>query len=177
MTTARSGARTGVQDPGDVDDDLLVALQRLGRLMASRQVAGELATAAGADLSQQGVRLVRALRRCGRVPIAQLAASSEMDLAAVSRQLRALEEQGLVVRSPAPDDQRVHMVELSRAGSVVADRLRRVGVEHLSESLAAWSHEDRRRVAQLLGRLVDDLQRTDVRPPRSPGRRTTTKET
>lgn len=83
----------------------------------------------------------------------------------------------MVVRSPSPDDQRVHMVELSRAGRAVADRLRRVGVEHLSESLAAWSSDDRRQVAQLLGRLVDDLRRTDVRPPRSLGRRTTTKET
>lgn len=177
MTGARPSRRSGVHDPGDVDDDLLVALQRLGRLMASRQVAGELATAAGTDLSQQGMRLVRTLRRCGRAPIAQLAARSEMDLAAVSRQLRALEQQGLVLRSPAPDDQRVHMVELSPAGRDVADRLRRVGVEHLSESLAAWSADDRRQVAQLLGRLVDDLRDTDVRPARSPRRRTTTKET
>lgn len=160
----------------DVHDDLLSALQRLGRLMSSRKVAADLADAAGSALSPQGIRVLRTLRREGRLPIARLAARSEMDLAAVSRQLRSLEGQGLVVRSPAPDDQRVHLVALSRRGRAAADRLRRVGVQHLSDSLADWSAEDRREVAHLLGRLVDDLQRTEVRPPRPSRRPTTTKE-
>jgi DNA-binding MarR family transcriptional regulator len=171
-TTGSAGAATTL----DVDDELLSALQRLGRLMSSRRVAADLADAAGTTLSPQGIRILRTLRRDGRLPIARLAASSEMDLAAVSRQLRSLEGQGLVVRSPAPDDQRVHLVALSRRGRAVADRLRRVGVQHLSDSLADWSAEDRRQVAHLLGRLVDDLRHTDVRSPRPPGRPTTTKE-
>jgi DNA-binding MarR family transcriptional regulator len=108
--------------------------------------------------------------------IARLAVRSEMDLAAVSRQLPSLEEQGLVDRSPAPDDQRVHLVALSRRGRAVAERLRRVGVQHLSDSLADWSDEDRRQVAHLLARLVDDLQRTEVRSTRPTQRPTTTKE-
>lgn len=173
---SRTARPAGAATTLDVDDELLSALQRLGRLMSSRRVAADLADAAGTALSPQGVRVLRTLRREGRSPIAQLAARSEMDLAAVSRQLRTLENQGLVVRSPAPDDQRVHLVALSRRGRTVADRLRRVGVQHLSDSLADWSADDRRQVAHLLGRLVDDLRHTDVRSPRPPGRPTTTKE-
>lgn len=179
MSPGSTRSVTRGPDTIDVDDELLSALQRLGRLMASRRVAAELATAAGTDLSPQGIRVLRTLQREGRLAIARLATRSEMDLAAVSRQLRTLEEQGLVVRSPAPDDQRVHVVRLSRTGHAVAGRLRRVGVEHLSDSLAGWSAEDRRRVALLLTRLADDLQRTEVRPPHpgSTRRSSTTKET
>ncbi len=174
-----SGTAMSAPEPAstlDVDDDLLSALQRLGRLMTSRRVAADLASAASTTLSAQGIRVLRTLHRDGRMAIARLAARSEMDLAAVSRQLRSLERDGLVVRSPAAHDQRVHLVALSRRGRAVAERLRRVGVQHLSDSLAGWSDEDRRQVAHLLGRLVDDLQRTDVRSPGPSAGPNTTKE-
>lgn len=179
MSSGSAVSVSGSPDTIDVDDELLSALQRLGRSMSSRRVAAELATAAGTDLSPQGIRLLRTLQRNGRLPIARLATHSEMDLAAVSRQLRTLEDRGLVMRTPAPEDQRVHLVALSRRGRSVADRLRRVGVQHLSDSLAGWTTEDRRQVALLLTRLVDDLQRTAVRPPRpsSTRRSSATKET
>src|SRR4051794_41960611 len=74
------------------DDDLLLAIQRIGRLMGSRQVSSRIAGAAGAEGTKQGVQILRSLHRFGEQPIAGLASLAHMDIAAVSRQLRLLEE-------------------------------------------------------------------------------------
>ena len=44
-------------------EQLMASLQRLGRLLASRQVASRISTAAGVDVSQQGAALLRVLLR------------------------------------------------------------------------------------------------------------------
>src|SRR4051794_41987442 len=88
------------------DDDLLLAIQRIGRLMGSRQVSSRIAGAAGAEGTKQGVQILRALHRFGEQPIAGLASLAHMDIAAVSRQLRLLEDARLVEKAaeaaPAP---------------------------------------------------------------------------
>lgn len=147
-----------------VDDDLLVAVQRLGRLMASRQVSSRIAEIAGADVSQQGVQIVRALHRDGECTIAGLAAAAHMDISAVSRQLRPLEESGLVRRATAADDGRVALVALTPAGVRVGRRIREVGLRHLDESLASWTERDRTQLARLLTRFVADMQSTGIPP-------------
>lgn len=151
------------EDPAElVDDELLAAVQRLGRLMASRQVSSRIADVAGVDISQQGVQIVRALLRDGECTIAGLAAAAHMDISAVSRQLRPLEEAGLVSRTAAADDGRVALVALTPAGERVGRRIREVGLRHLGESLSGWSDRDRAQLARLLTRFVADLQATGI---------------
>ena len=143
-------------------DDLMASLQRLGRLLASRQVASRITTAAGAEVTQQGAALLRVLLREGQLAIAALAASTPMEIAAVSRQVRLLEDAGAVQRSRSPDDGRVALLELTPEGHEVAERIRAVGVHHLQAALAAWSKADERTLARLIRRLVDDLKSTPV---------------
>lgn len=140
----------------------MVSLQRLGRLFASRRVASRMATVAGVDVSQQGVTLLRALLRDGEQPVAALAASAAMDLGAVSRQVRLLEDAGAVRRSAIPDDGRVALLELTPEGRRMAERIQAVGVQHLEVALRGWSDADERALARLMQRLVDDLTRTPV---------------
>jgi hypothetical protein len=78
----------------DALEQLQASLQRLGRLLASRQIASRLATVAGAEVSQQGAVLLRALLRDGEQAVAALASAAAMDLGAVSRQVRLLEDAG-----------------------------------------------------------------------------------
>src|SRR3954447_105113 len=92
------------------DDDLLLAIQRIGRLMGSRQVSSRIADAAGADLTKQGVQILRSLYRFGEQQIADLASLAHMDIAAVSRQLRPLADAGLVKRSAVATDRRVTLI-------------------------------------------------------------------
>jgi DNA-binding MarR family transcriptional regulator len=145
-------------------DDLMVSLQRLGRLLASRQVAARITTAAGVEVSQQGSALLRVLLREGQLSVAALAAATPMEIAAVSRQVRLLERAGAVSRSASPDDGRVALLELTPAGRTLAERIRAVSVRHLQEALDAWSGADQRTLATLMGRLVDDLRATPIRP-------------
>lgn len=145
-------------------EELTTSLQRLGRLLASRQVASHLAAAAGVEVTQQGAALLRVLLREGRLSVAALAAAVPMEVAAVSRQLRLLEGAGAVRRSASPDDGRVTLVDLTPTGRDLAERIRAVGVRHLEDALADWSPADQRRLATLMRRLVDDLRATPVRP-------------
>jgi DNA-binding MarR family transcriptional regulator len=144
-------------------EELMASLQRLGRLLASRRVASRITTVAGVDVTQQGMTLLRALFRDGSQPVATLATSAAMDLGAVSRQVRLLEEADAVRRSADPDDRRVALLELTPEGRRMAERIHAVGVRHLEEALQGWTDEDERALARLMERLVDDLVRTPVR--------------
>jgi DNA-binding MarR family transcriptional regulator len=167
--TTMSQEQHYLHDMGGTDpvDELMASLQRLGRLFASRQVASRITTAAGVEVSQQGAALLRALLREGQLSVAALAASTPMEIAAVSRQVRLLEKAGAVERSSSPDDGRVALLDLTPEGRGIAERIRAVGVQHLQEALAGWSKADERTLARLLGRLVDDMQHTPIRPERT----------
>lgn len=148
--------------PTEPVEELMVALQRLGRLLASRQVASRIITVAGVDVTQQGMTLLRVLLRHGRQSIATLAGAAAMDLGAVSRQVRLLEDAGLALRSRSPDDGRVALLELTPEGRRIAERIRAVSVRHLDEALRGWTVADERTLARLMQRLVDDLVSTPV---------------
>jgi len=150
-------------------EELMVSLQRLGRLLASRQVATRITTAAGVEVSQQGVALLRVLLREEQLSVAALAAATPMEIAAVSRQVRLLEQAGAVSRSSSPDDGRVALLDLTREGRELAERIRAVGVRHLEEALDDWSGADQRALAMLMRRLVDDLKATPVPGPPAAG--------
>lgn len=143
-------------------DDVQTSLLRLGRLLASRQAATALVQVAGVDVSQQGVALLRVLRREGQLPAASLAAAAGMDLGAVSRQVRHLERDGLVTRRSDPSDGRVTLVELTEEGAVTAERLHVISARHLEDALASWSDTDRRTLSRALARLVADLRATPI---------------
>lgn len=155
-----------VDEPTDTEpiEELMASLQRLGRLLASRQVVSRISTAAGVDVSQQGAALLRVLLREGQLSVAALAATTPMEIAAVSRQVRLLDAAGAITRSTSPDDARVTLIELTPDGRELAERIRAVGVRHLQEALGAWSGADQRKLATLMQRLVDDLRATPVRP-------------
>lgn len=137
------------------------AMQALQRLRASRNVHAALMRAAGVELSQQAAQVLLALG--DGQSVAELARAAHMDVAAVSRQLRALEDEGLLVRAPSPDHGSVVLVTATPRGQAIAERIRCVRNEHLERALAGWSHDDRRQLAVLLRQLVDDLQATPYR--------------
>lgn len=155
---------TGHLAGSDPVEEVMVALQRMGRLLASRQVAARITTVAGVEVTQQGVTLLRVLLRDGTQSIATLATAAAMDLGAVSRQVRLLEQDGAVRRSRSRDDARVALLELTVRGRRIAERIRVVTVRHLEEALHGWSDDDEQTLARLMERLVDDLVATPVRP-------------
>jgi DNA-binding MarR family transcriptional regulator len=148
------------------DEDLLLAIQRLGRLMGSRQVSSRIAGAAGANVTKQGVQILRVLYRSEKQSVAVLATAAHMDIAAVSRQLRLLEEAGLVQRASTARDGRVALVSLTPSGRRVAKRIREVGVRHLTNAMHDWKPSERAELARLMTKLVEDLMATEITPAR-----------
>jgi DNA-binding MarR family transcriptional regulator len=142
------------------DDELRLGLHRLQRLLSSRRAFSNLADAAGVDLSQQSAEVLGALGGDGAQPVAEVARLARMDVAAVSRQLRTLEERQLVRRRPSPNHRSVVLVETTARGRRLAQQIDVVRRRHLEEVLAGWSPPERAVLGALLLRFVDDLQRT-----------------
>ena len=74
------------------------ALERLFRLNASRKLHARRIALAGVEVSQPGAVLLRRVVETGPVSLGELSQATAMDPAATSRQVRALEQAGLVER-------------------------------------------------------------------------------
>ena len=135
---------------GEADDLAAIerALEQLLRLYASRKVHARRSAAAGVMITQQGYLLLRRLQEDGDLPMGELARITQMDPAAAGRQVRQLEEDGLVTRTKGEDDGRVVVVKVTPRGAAVRQRLSTVGEDHMSDVLADWPREDREQLAR-----------------------------
>jgi DNA-binding MarR family transcriptional regulator len=141
------------------------AMRQLQRLGASRRVQAALSDATGVDLPQQALQVLSALD--GTMAVVELARAAHMDVGAVSRQLRLLEDDGYVKKSASPDNGSIVLVRATARGKTVARRVFDVRHRHLERALEDWPDADRRTLAALLQRLVDDLQATPYTGTRS----------
>jgi len=159
----------GVTEQADLSeqDDIEAQLQsvrlgltRLQRLLSSRRVHAGMAGAARVVLPQQAMNVLRALGDREPLPVGDLARAARMDTGAVSRQIRVLEEEGLVERRSSPQHGSIVLVEATIEGKAMAQRFERVRGAQLSRALVEWTPEERQQLGELMLRLVDDLQAT-----------------
>jgi DNA-binding MarR family transcriptional regulator len=73
--------------------------------------------------------------------------------ATISRQLKVLEELGLIGREPDPLDGRAHLLDLTDEGRQRLNRARSARQDRFYALLATWPQEDVRSLAQMLARL------------------------
>jgi len=153
----------------DLDDQDVIELQlqsvrlgltRLQRLLSSRRVHAGMAGAARVALPQQAMSVLRALGDREPLPVGDLARAARMDTGAVSRQVRVLEDEGLVERRSSPQHGSIVLVVATSEGRAMARRFERVRSAQLSRALEDWTPEERVQLGQLMLRLVDDLQAT-----------------
>ena len=140
------------------------AIEMLLRLNASRRVQTEWAAAAGVTMSQPGFTLLRRIQEHGPLSLTELGRLTHMDAASVTRQVLQLEQAGLVRRDRSERDGRVALVSVTPAGADARARIAKVLDRHLADALAPWSEADREQLAELLGRLVEDLRATRYEP-------------
>jgi DNA-binding MarR family transcriptional regulator len=101
------------------------------------------------------------VQRQGPVAVSEVARRLEVDLSNASRQLRALEDQGLVTRAVDPDDRRVARVAITTAGRRVLDRARAIALNDYAVALDDWPARDRAQLANLLDRFRTALLATE----------------
>jgi DNA-binding MarR family transcriptional regulator len=119
-----------------------------------------MADAAGVTLPAQAMTVLRALGDRDPLPVGDLARAARMDAGAVSRQIRVLQDAGMVERRTSPQHRSIVLVVATDEGREVARRFERVRHAQLSRALADWTDDEREELGRLLLRLVDDLQST-----------------
>ncbi|HSE09569.1 MAG TPA: MarR family transcriptional regulator [Nocardioidaceae bacterium] len=135
--------------PATAEEAVMVTLARLGRRMRQRMP--------GEDLDFSAILLMKALLQGGPMRLSTLAAALDVDASTVSRQVRHLEDRGLLERTCDPDDGRASRIALSTEGRTRLEagaQRRRALVGGLLES---WPPEDRERLRTLLNRLLEEL--------------------
>ncbi len=143
--------------------DVSRALERLLRLQSNRGVHARQSAAAGVVISNPGFAVLQALQEAGELSLGEVAKACSADPAAIGRQVKTLEDEGFVERSPSATDGRVSVVRLTEAGRAAHGQVRQVRNHHMADVLAGWTEGDRRTLAELIDRLVDDLKTTPLR--------------
>ena len=145
-------------------DEVTAAIQALFRLGGSRRIHQQQSAAAGVSLSPQALRVLERTVEAGSTTPGQLAHRLDLDPAVVTRLLRQLEDFGLVTRARSTEDGRVSTVEPTEDGLDAFGRVREVIWAQVRRALANWPADDVAALADLLGRLVTDVQKEPYRP-------------
>lgn len=104
------------------------------------------------DLDRAEYLLLRTLDDCGPMAIAGLAAALGLDPSTAGRQVAAMQDAGLVDRSPAPADRRCSIITPTDAGLRRMREVRRRRADNTAELLADWSETDVRTLATMFTR-------------------------
>lgn len=131
----------------DLERELAVFLRR------ARAFSGELSREVHPELEPAAYGLFVRLEETGPQRATELAAFFGVGKATISRQLRALQELGLIARSPDPADGRAFLVHLTGEGRERFSRVRDARRAEYVRKLAAWDRTEVAELARLLHQL------------------------
>jgi DNA-binding MarR family transcriptional regulator len=131
----------------DLERELAVFLRR------ARAFSVELSREVHPELEPAAYGLFVRLEETGPQRATELAAFFGVGKATVSRQLRALQELGLIARSPDPADGRASLVHLTGEGRERFSRVRDARRAEYVRKLAAWDRTEVAELARLLHQL------------------------
>ena len=136
-----------------LEHEMGVLVRRIRRLIAER------ARMVHPDLSPVAYSMLMALNDSGPRRASDLVDIFSIDKGAVSRQVGALLDLGLIERSPDPEDRRAAILAITEEGrrrlDTVADLRRREVLERLS----GWSDEDLQAFVDVMARYNNALER------------------
>jgi DNA-binding MarR family transcriptional regulator len=119
----------------------------------TRVLPGLAEQSGGSRLTRATFELLAVIYRYGPLRVSELVQRVGVDQSTVSRQIRPLEELGLVVRSEDAADRRVVWLDATDAGMDVMRKLRRRVNRNVEAALASWSPADRETFGKLLERF------------------------
>ena len=150
-TTSMRSSRSDLRSVSGLADGLRPSVMRLARRL--RQVRVD-----GLDLTPSQLSAMGTLARADDQPIGALAAAEKVAAPSMTRIVNALEERGLVARTPDPTDRRQSLVSLTPSGRDLLLLLRRRRSEWLAQRIAELDAQDRevlRRAVGILERICD----------------------
>jgi DNA-binding MarR family transcriptional regulator len=108
-------------------------------------------------LDRSAYVILRLLQAAGPLNVSALADRLNLDGSTVTRQVTALEKDGLVQRTPDPRDGRGTVIEPTGTGLAQVDAVRKARRAVYDVVLGDWSESDRAALAAMLERLTDTL--------------------
>ncbi|HEY3436541.1 MAG TPA: MarR family transcriptional regulator [Actinotalea sp.] len=128
--------------------------RELGLLLRrARAAASSVASQVHPDLEPAAYPLLLRAAQVPGVRAADLAAYVGVGKATISRQLRRLEDLGLITRTPDPQDSRGHLISLSPEGARQVQAARDGRRRWLNNALSTWTPEELETLASSLAHL------------------------
>jgi len=106
-------------------------------------------------LRRNDLTVLRRLQRHGEQRMSDLADAQCVTASVISRQVAALEHDGLVERRSDPADARVGLIRLSELGRTRLEQVTRRYTAFVRSAFADWDDADAARTADLIGQLAD----------------------
>ncbi|WP_406383888.1 MarR family winged helix-turn-helix transcriptional regulator [Streptomyces sp. NBC_01618] len=154
MHGSESGSEPGATGESGVDHAFLALERELAVfLRRARANSGEMAREVHPELEAAAYGLLVRLESAGRQRATELAAYFGVGKATMSRQLRALENLGLVAREPDPADGRAFLVHLTAEGLARYRSVRDARRDRYARKLADWDRAEVAELARLLHHL------------------------
>lgn len=141
------------RDPAeDIRPDVLAVDLRIAVMRTSRRLRSE----ASGDIVSPGQYAVLAVLSGGARTLRELADRENVQAPSMTRIVNALTDQGLVTRSPHPEDGRQILAGITPAGEAVLEEARSHRTAWLAQRVAVLSEEDRRTLSRA-ARLMQEL--------------------
>jgi DNA-binding MarR family transcriptional regulator len=155
-------------DPQSPEEAVIMLLMQAGRRLRARHP--------GDEVDPSTFPLAKQLMCNNAMRVSDLAARVGLDASTVSRQIKQLEDKGVIERTPDPADGRASLVQLSSKGRTTMQSAFKRRFERIETALVPWSERDRKRLQALLTRLANDLREAtdreaaepDGSPPQAP---------
>ncbi|MGE0386701.1 MAG: MarR family winged helix-turn-helix transcriptional regulator [Gammaproteobacteria bacterium] len=140
------------------DNPELLEIERawlaLVRRSTQPRMHADILAAAGVTLDRSAYPILTVLDEQGALTVTALAEALGLDTSTLSRQVRVLEKRGLVARTKGANDARMWMMNLTRAGATVMEKIRGARHNMLAATLAHLSRTEIRALNKALSQLV-----------------------
>jgi DNA-binding MarR family transcriptional regulator len=146
-TDAGGSLPPSVGEPAGLERQIAVLVRHLDRLGRHSDLY------AGTRTGRAGYLLLMTLEDLGAATIGALASTLGLDASTVTRQIAAMEADGLVERRTDPADRRCSIISASDRGRSLMRAMRRRRRDRVDALLADWPAEERAALERLLGRL------------------------
>jgi DNA-binding MarR family transcriptional regulator len=153
------GLRDGGAVSGSAQEQVFRAVEREATVMFRRGRARSAAMSRLVHPKLEGMAysLLAHLYEAGQVRVTDVGAHFGVGKATISRQIKTLEELGLVAREPDPLDRRAALLSLTEDGAGRYRRAHDARLASFREMLAGWDPADLARFAELLARFNETV--------------------
>ncbi len=168
MYTCKSWRVTTSPDPAPHVHEIASFMELVTDMARTPGYRDRLLQRARVPLTRSGSAVLSTVERAGPLAVSELAERLGVDQSTASRQVKPLQERGLISRTSDPADRRSSLLSITAAGRRVRSRVRDAVLDDIDTALRDWPLEERTRLGTLLDRFGAALRETVDSVPAHP---------